>query len=154
MYGTSYRPSVQVKRVRLSRGARPPGTQAASDEQRRRSGPRGHGEPRAPDPLLTPADGEPDDEQPGFVRRLDHGVLPRLDKEGVRIDPGHVLEDERGVREQPARITATAGGVGGRAEKPERRAQDARDPGADFRCRPVVVGSAERHEHRAARAGG
>ena len=112
--------SVQVKRVRLSRGASTPGrgprwTSSTGGRASRTSARR-----VAPMPSLRQRGEMPDDDEARVRDRVDEPV--RIGEHGRRVDLDDALDGERRVGEQAARVAAPAARVGARADEPQRRA--------------------------------
>ena len=136
----------QVKRVRLSPGASPPGRKPrltrttggrASTASASRTGPSPSLRQRLFSPTTTSR------RRGGRRKELSRA---RLDEQRFGHHAKRQLDGERGVREQAARVAA-ARSLAGTSEE-QRYLERGRRPGAELDRRPVVLGPDERHEHR------
>ena len=142
-------PIDQVKRVRLSRGASPPGrrprrtnrvAQAACPAMARRVSPRPSSchlpdspttiSPAAPEAPTTPSG-------------------PRGDEQRLRRYPDGALHQQGGARKQSAGVSLPQPRIAFGSGEQQRGPARARDPRTDLDRRPVVIGAPERHEHGA-----
>ena len=126
--------SVQVNRVRLSRGASPPGrgprwTSSTGGRASRTSARRA-----APMPSWRQRGEIADHDEARAGDRVDE--LVRVCEHGRRVDVDDALDGERRVGEQAAGVAAAARGVGPRADEPQRRAASQRRARRRARARP------------------
>ena len=142
-------PIDQVKRVRLSRGARPPGTQAPPDEQARAGGVPGNGTTGLAEAFLVPPAGQSDDDQPGGAGGADDALGPAGHEQRLRRYPDGALHQQGGAREQSAGVSLPQPRIAFGSGEQQRGPARARDPRTDLDRRPVVIGAAERHQHGA-----
>src|SRR6185503_21243883 len=108
---------------------KPAGTDAATDENRRRGGLRRERRPGAAETLASPAVGQADDDRAGPRRHVDERLRVRLDQDGLGGDAERALHCDRGAREQPAGVAAVD--AGRRARELERDAASACEPRAE-----------------------
>ena len=132
-----------MKRVPLSRGARPPGrgppcTSSVGERALRTSEPPGRTDAVQPP---TRRNAEHDD-----GRRLDgcdeRGVA-RLGQQRLRGDADDALDRERSIGEQPARVPPAQARVRLRPDEPKRQIHRGGEPGGELEGRPVVHTAAE-----------
>ena len=119
-------------------------------EENRRVGGRRNRESYRSDPLGTPAIRQADHEHTRAGRGLNDAAAAGRDQNRLGDDPDDLLHEQRGTREQPARVAAPECRVGVGAEQAEGGAQRRCQPRGELDRRPVVVGTPERRDDRAA----
>ena len=84
---------------------------AAADEQDRRRRRLRDRRAHRPEPLVAPALGEADDEQARALGRPQQAAVREVDEDRLGLDPGQLLDDERGGAEHAARVAVAVRGV-------------------------------------------
>ena len=135
-----------MKRVPLSRGARPPGrgppwTSSVGERALRTSD-------RLAEPMPSSRHrGETTEHDDR--RRFDGGDerwVARLGEQRIRGDAHDALDSERSICEQPARVPPAQTHVCLRPDQPKRQIHCRGEPGGELESRPVVHTAAERNE--------
>ena len=140
-----------MNRVRAAPRSEPTRTSPPPHEQRRRSRLPGEPEAHLTKALAVPPRRQPHGEEAGVAARLEQPLRAGGDEQRPGGDAEHPLHRERSVREQAARIAPSLLGDRGGAGEAQRDVLGTREPGAELDRGPVVLGSPERDEHRAAR---
>ena len=120
---------------------------ASPDEQDRCRGSARDRRPRGAETLFAPALRQTDHEQAGARGGSDDRVRARLDDQRPGLERGVLLKQQRRVGEPPCDPCAVVR-AGGCPEHLQRRTGRRREPAAELERGPVVVGTAERHDHR------
>ena len=140
-------PIDQVKRVRLSRGASPPGRRPRRTNRLAQPTCPAMAQTGLAETFLVPPAGQSDHDQPRRVGGADQSLRPAGHEERLRRDPDGALHQQGGARQQPARVSLSQPRIALGSGEQQRSPARARDPRTDLDRRPVVIGAAERHEH-------